>query len=139
MQSVLAIYITNQTTRNKKTYTPRQHFHPNFNNQTLATFNQQHDSSQLSMGLLGTTLKVGTIALVAHQGIKAYDKRKQAKNGYPQPQYQQLRDASGYLHQPWCNGQCSSQCNGNSGHSVRSMDDLVYSAPPEKGQKPPMY
>ena len=79
---------------------------------------------------------------MANQGIKAYDKHKQAKAGQQQPpQYPQYRDVTGYLHQPWCNGQCNCQCNGNAGHAIRNIEEPMYSPrhEQEKDQKLPAY
>ena len=95
------------------------------------------------MGLISGAIKLGAVAVVANQGVKAYEKHKHGKVAQQQQhgQYRELRDASGYLHQPWCNGSCGSQCNGHTGHAIRSIDEPVYGTPAnwEKGSKVPVY
>ena len=44
-----------------------------------------------------------------HQQPQQYQQQPEHPPQYQQTQ--QWRDANGYLHQPWCNGQCQSQCN----------------------------
>ncbi|KAF2164339.1 hypothetical protein M409DRAFT_25218 [Zasmidium cellare ATCC 36951] len=79
------------------------------------------------MGLIKSGIKWGTIGYVAHQGFKAVGENKQSHQQqqqaplprdqppsyYPQQgqQGQRFQDASGYLHQSWCNGQCGHHCN----------------------------
>lgn len=107
------------------------------------------------MGLVGTSLKYGTLFIVAKEGMKAYEKRNDKKQpqqqqpppmvpiqqgsyGQPQPQYpQQARDVSSCFHQVWCNGQCGGKCG--AADIVTGMESGVYSETHRRDEKLPPY
>ena len=70
------------------------------------------------MGLIKTAIKYGALFGVAKTGFDALGQhnQQQQQQQQVQPQNQQygpIRDASGYLHQPYCNGQCGQRCHLN--------------------------
>lgn len=100
------------------------------------------------MGLLGKAIKYGSVIAVAHTAGKAYESHKQQhqqplpQGQYVQPQLQpqqQYRDATGYLHQAWCNGQCHGQCNGYASNAARDIEFDAYPDEKQKGNVLPAY
>lgn len=85
--------------------------------------------------LLKQGIKYGSLAYVAHEAGKVLSSRRE-KSPAPAPipapaqQPNQHHDASGYLHQSWCNGQCSQHCNlaqnSTAGTSVRAGEAEMY-------------
>jgi hypothetical protein len=73
------------------------------------------------MGLIKSAIKYGALFGIANQGLKTLDHHnQQQQQQQPQVIYQQppsyqnsgpARDASGYIHQPFCNGQCGGRCH----------------------------
>ena len=66
------------------------------------------------MPLLRQGMKYGSLAYVAHEAGKAVSShRDKSPAPVPAPPQQpnQYRDASGYLHQSWCNASCGQHCN----------------------------
>ncbi|KAK4609186.1 hypothetical protein CLAFUW4_14325 [Fulvia fulva] len=71
------------------------------------------------MGLIKSGMKYGSLAYIANQAGKAIGGYSQSHQ-QQQPQqagrpalyarHGQFRDASGYLHQSWCNGRCGQRC-----------------------------
>jgi len=107
------------------------------------------------MGLIKEGIKYGAIFAVAREGIKAFerhDKNQPQQRGqdplpqsYPQQQPRQQplgwRDATGYVHQGWCNGQCEGRCNNSVlGVPVDESEEQAWRTWQKQGGKqPPAY
>ena len=106
------------------------------------------------MGLLGTSVKYGTIFLIAKQGVKKYEEHKQKKQTrqleplpiqpgeyvqppFPQQQLGSPRSVSESFHQVWCNGRCGGKCNAR--NALFSVDPMMTPAQRQVDEKSPMY
>ncbi|KAF2160242.1 hypothetical protein M409DRAFT_29332 [Zasmidium cellare ATCC 36951] len=79
--------------------------------------------------MIRTAAKWGTIAYIGNKAAKAYGEhsnQQQPPMPYPPQQASssrgpgtQIREANGYLHQTWCNGQCGLRCNDGMQNSSR--------------------
>lgn len=96
---------------------------PNYNSYNFHL--HKPPASQTNMGPIKAAIQMGTLYGIAHQGFKAYGNHQQQQQEAQVPQQfysqreapqaipQQYRDASGYLHQGFCNGTCGGRCNGD--------------------------
>ncbi|EMC95247.1 hypothetical protein BAUCODRAFT_35238 [Baudoinia panamericana UAMH 10762] len=82
--------------------------------------------------MIGKVIKYGALFAIANQVIKTIHSNDTNAEQQQQPQSHQpaiiqhqdtWRDASGYVHQPYCNGQCSGHCNGPSPSERCFADD----------------
>jgi hypothetical protein len=78
------------------------------------------------MGILKTAIAAGAAYGIVKTGVNAIERNNQAhQNQQPaMKQYESARNTSGYLHQPYCNGNCNHQCH-QQATSARSIGNGV--------------
>lgn len=82
------------------------------------------------MGLIKKGIECGTVYAIANKGLQTYDKHEANKqqqrtiqNSQEVLQAPPVYQNPGFVHQPFCNGQCSGQCGGAANKDVSEGHD----------------